>query len=107
MRKHKLLTKVIERKLPKLYSTEDVATEDKRVVVKFFDPYGNWTWYAVEGERTEDGDVRFFGLVDGHYKEWGYFLLSEVEAVRDPYNPRQHRIERDVHFGTPKISEVM
>lgn len=107
MQKHKLLTKVLERKLPKLYATENIPTEDKKVIVKFFDPYGKHTWYVVEGERTENDDVRFFGLVDGQEKEWGYFTLNEIEAIRDPFNHRQHRIERDVHFTDYKISEIV
>lgn len=45
-----MLTKDIKNKLPKLYATEKTPLEDKRVIVKFFCPWGSWTWYAVEGE---------------------------------------------------------
>lgn len=49
----KLLTKAIERKIPALYSTEEVETQDKTIVCKFFALGSGWTWYVVEGERQE------------------------------------------------------
>jgi len=99
----KLLTKEIEKKIPPLYSTEHVATEEKTVAVKFFNPTGSGTWYVVEGEKLEDGDWRFFGLVDLFEKEWGYFMLSELQSVRGQWGLG---IERDRHFGNPKISTI-
>ena len=56
----KLLTAEIKKKLPKLYSTEKVAVEDKVAVCKFFDPSGRFTFYAVEGGPMGD-DFIFFG----------------------------------------------
>lgn len=91
-----LLTKENKRNLPALYSTENVPEGDKKVAVKFFCPWSSWTWYAVEGEEQEDGDWLFFGLVDGHEKEWGYFVLSELESLRGPWGLR---IERDRHYS--------
>jgi DUF2958 family protein len=91
----KRLTKAIEAKLAKapLGSTE--GQEVKEIIVKFFDPTGSWTWYAVEGEKQPDGDWLFFGLVDGHEKEWGNFLLSELQSIRVRFGLG---IERDMHF---------
>lgn len=97
-----MLTKDIKAKLPKLYATEKIPTEEKRVIVKFFTPWTNWTWFAVEGQE-EDGDFTFFGLVHGHEKEWGYFSLNELTAVRGPAGLR---VERDYHFGMPTIKEA-
>ncbi len=91
-----LLTKANERAIPPLYSTEDVPESEKRVAVKFFDPCGSWTWYVVEGEKQEDGDWRFFGLVDGFEREWGYFMLSELAAVKGRFGIG---IERDRNFN--------
>jgi hypothetical protein len=85
--------------LPPLYSTEN--TPDPIVVVKFFVPWGSWTWYATEGQ-AEDDDVRFFGLVDGHEKELGYFVLSELMSVRGPGGLT---IERDLHFKQEPLSK--
>ena len=98
-----MLTKAIREKLPKLYSTEKVPLEDKQIIVKFFCPWSHWTWYAVEGDEDEDGDWMFFGLVDGHEKEWGYFTLNELTEVRGPGGLR---IERDYHFGMPTVREL-
>ena len=71
------------------------------IVVKFFCPWNQWTWFATEGER-EGADWRFFGMVHGHEKELGYFLLSELAAVRGPGGLR---IERDMYF-TGTLADV-
>lgn len=88
----KLLTKEIEATLPKLKATE--SQEDALAVVKFFTPFSNWTWYVIEGEREGD-DFVFFGLVDGHEEELGYFRLSELESVTGPGGLK---IERDLYW---------
>ncbi|MBI4339655.1 MAG: DUF2958 domain-containing protein [Chloroflexi bacterium] len=98
----KLLTKQLQDHLPKLYATEDVPSPEKVVVAKFFTPWTNWTWYAVEGEE-DDGDFQFFGLVDGHELEWGYFSLQELESVRGPVGLT---IERDLHFKPQKVEDI-
>lgn len=95
----KLITKEIEAVLLKspIYSTE--KDNPVPVLVKFFTPWSNWTWSAVEGEKftNEKGkqDWKFFGLVEGHEKELGYWLLSELEEVRGPGGLR---VERDMYF---------
>lgn len=94
-----LLTKEIKGKLPALYAGEETPLEEKKVIVKFFDPTGSWTWYATE----YDGEDRFFGLVDGFELEWGYFSLKELQSVRGRFGLG---IERDRHFGMPKIKDV-
>jgi len=102
-RKHLLLTKAIEKTLPKIRSTENV--EDPIVRVKFFSPYGNWTWYATEGERREDGDMEFFGLVKGHESELGYFTLSELERSQvNLMGFNVPAIERDCWFTPAPLS---
>jgi hypothetical protein len=90
----KLLTPEIIKKLPKLYETENIPVEKKKAVIKFFTPDSNWTWYVVEGER-EGNDWLFFGLVEGHFTEWGYFSLSELQSERGPLGLP---IERDLYF---------
>jgi hypothetical protein len=95
-----LLTKEIERRIPALYSTEEIKTQDKTIVCKFFAIGSNWTWYVVEGERQEDGDYLFFGIVNGIEKEWGYFTLGELLSVKWHGIPG---IERDLHFDPIKV----
>ena len=101
MAKMKLITKEVEKKLAEfpLYSQD--GKEEKEVVVKFFNPYNGWRWFVTEGEKQEDGDWLFFGLVEGAAKEWGYFTLSQLESIRTPFNLG---IERDLYFkGKVKI----
>ena len=94
-----LLTKELRRQFPKLYQTEQVPIEEKKVIAKFFTPWTSWTWYATEF----DGEDLFFGLVDGHEKEWGYFSLTELESITSPVGLK---IERDLYFGQPKIKDI-
>lgn len=88
----KLLTKEIEKKLPALYSNENKKPEDTKVIVKFFDPMGSFTWYATE----YDGEDTFFGYVRGFENELGYFSLSELKSTN---RHRMIGIERDMYFG--------
>ena len=102
----KLLTKELKEKLPALYAQEN--EKDPMVVCKFFLPMTPWTWYATEGEPVLDEsgkevDFRFFGLVDGHDRELGYFLLGELEEVRGPMGLP---IERDLHFKPQTLEEI-
>lgn len=96
-----LLPKSVREALPKLYAQD--GSKDATVHVKFFTPDSAWTWYATEGEPEEE-DFRFFGLVLGFEREWGYFMLSELESARGPLGLA---IERDVHFTPAPISEVL
>ena len=80
----KLLTAAIIKQLEKnpLYSGDGKKVVP--VIVKFFCPWSSWTWYATEAAKTEEGDWEFFGLVEGHEKELGYFRLSELQSLRGP-----------------------
>ncbi len=96
----KLLTKEIQKQLPKLYETEGVPLKEKVAVVKFFTPWTNWTWYGVEyNPETRT----FFGLVYGQEKEWGYFNLDELESVKGPHGLKK---ERDLYFNPTKIENL-
>lgn len=94
-----LLTKANRNDLPELYANEALGLE-AQAVVKFFTPDSSWTWYATEF----DGQDLFFGLVDGHEMELGYFSLSELQSVRGPFGLK---IERDLHFRPTALKELM
>ena len=94
----KILTKSIEKKLPKLGGQENKGL-DAVAYVKFFTPWTSWTWYA-----SEYSDGMFFGLVDGFVKELGYFSLEELESIKGPFGLR---IERDFYFQPTKLKELM
>ncbi len=103
----KLLTQEIRRKLPPLYS-QDSKGGKAVAYVKFFTPSNSWTWWATEGSpiKDEEGkeiDFHFFGLVDGHCKELGYFSLKELEEVRGPMGLP---IERDLHWQPKTLEEI-
>lgn len=101
----KLITKEIERQLAKypIYSQEQKGNE-AIAICKFFSPVGSHTWYVTEGERQEDGDWCFFGLVENDYgKEFGYFTQKELESIRLPFGLR---IERDIYFKPTKLNEL-
>lgn len=99
--------------VPALYSTEDVASDEKMVVAKFF--CANWTWYVIEGspvdsegimqsavnEDTED--FYFFGLVDGFERELGYFSLEELANLQGPLGLK---VERDEWFKPTLLKDV-
>jgi len=103
----KLLPKEIREILPPLYS-QDGKGGKAVVYVKYFTPSSSWTWFATEGEPVLDEsgkevDFQFFGLVEGHEKELGYFVLSELEEVRGPLGLP---IERDLHFKPKTLEEI-
>jgi hypothetical protein len=103
----KLLTQEIRRKLPPLYS-QDGKGSKAIAHVKFFTPDSNWTWWATEGSPIKDQngneiDFQFFGLVHGHFKELGYFNLSELESARGPMGLP---IERDLYFQPTPLEGI-
>ena len=103
----KLLPKKIRKQLPALYS-QDGKGGKAIVYVKFFTPSSSWTWYATEGKPVLDDsgneiDFQFFGLVDGHEKELGYFNLSELESINGPLGLP---VERDLWFRPKTLAEI-
>ena len=98
VRGHKLLTKVLRRRLPPLYAT-DGQGEKALAIVKYFTPDSSWYWYGVEF----DGDDLFFGLVIGHEAEMGYFRLSELAELTGQWGLP---VERDKWFQPTPLREV-
>ena len=93
-----LLTEEIRKQLPPLYSQDKLG--GKAVAyVKFFTPDSSWTWWAIEF----DGQDTFFGLVEGHVKELGYFNLSELQKARGPLGLP---VERDLHWQPKRLEEI-
>lgn len=94
----KLLTKEIRKKLPPLYA-QDGKGGKAIAYLKLFVPSGSWSWFITE----YDGEDTFFGLVEGHEKELGYFSLSELESVRGPLGLP---IERDLWWKPKTLAEI-
>ena len=96
-----LLDDELRSRLPPMYSQE--AESEPRVFARWFLPGTYWAWYLIEGEATDD-DYQFFGFVRGHGSEFGYFLLSELEALRSPSGAR---VERDPTFIEGRLTDVV
>ena len=95
------LPQSIVKTLPPLYATEIIAIEDKVIRAKFFCPWSQFTWWAVEFDPK---DRICFGLVRGHETEWGYFSIDELDSIDGPGGLR---IERDVHFRAQTVKDMI
>jgi hypothetical protein len=93
-----LITQEVRKALPALYS-QDGKGYEAVAHVKFFTPDSNWTWYATEF----DGEDTFFGLIQGHEEELGYFSLRELQSARGMMGLY---IERDISFRAKPLSEL-
>jgi hypothetical protein len=106
----KLLTQQIIKALPPLYSTENTPLKEKLVICKFFTPDSNWTWFVFEGEPISESDYgtkddfEFFGMVHGHEKEQGYFLLSQLKEIRGGFGLP---VERDLSVFKQPYAELV
>lgn len=96
-RGHQLMPKGVARKIPKLYSQDDV--DDPMVYVKLFSPYSNAVWYITE----YDGKDRAFGYADLGYGELGYISIQELEGANKNGLPL---VERDLYFKPKPLSEA-
>ena len=115
----KMMTKEVIERLPGLRTQDGKEARDVKVIVKFFDPTGSWTWYATEGAKTgglvEEGafkgeeDYEFFGYVKGMEGELGHWLLSDLSVAKVGCRGLQSLpIERDRHYGFEHtLEEVM
>lgn len=89
-----LMTKEIEKKASKFpIMSQDGKGLDAEIIVKFFHPFSNWTWYATEYNPE---DKTFFGYVSGFENEIGYFSIEE-------FTPE---IERDRNFLNKKVRDI-
>ncbi len=96
MKRQMFLTKRNLADLPALGALDGKPAEQVPVAVKFFQPWGSWTWYATEYDPAEG---RFFGLVVSEMcpeGELGYFMRGELEDYRGPAGLY---IERDLHWS--------
>ena len=93
-----LLTKNLVKKLPKLYATEHIPTEEKIAIAKLFHSASSWTWYIIEF----DGKDMCWGLVSGYEAEFGYFSLSELSKIVS----LGLRVERDIFFRPTRVEEL-
>jgi hypothetical protein len=99
-RRHKLMTAELEKTLPSLYAT-DGQGDNAIVGVHYFSPYTGWDWYGIEYDpKTRT----FFGWVNGHEGEYGYFGLDELETATLANGVPV--VERDLYWKPVTLGEV-
>ncbi|MEE9355186.1 MAG: hypothetical protein V3U75_06320 [Methylococcaceae bacterium] len=64
---------------------------DGKKVLKAWESFSGWYWFATEKSRTQDsqidgkiyeGDQIWFGFVQGFEEEWGSFSQAELESLK-------------------------
>ena len=93
-----LLTKVIKEEAEKQYAKADDMSQ--KVVAKFFDPVGSWTWYLMNKDPESD---YCWGIVKGNAVEIGSFGIDELQNYTGHFGLG---IERDTMFEPVKAIEV-
>ena len=96
----KLMTKELEKEFEKYpLGSQDGLLGQAKVIAKFFNPMGVGTWFITEAEKQENGDYEMFGychLGDDELAEFGYVMLSELQAIKRPLGMG---IERDLYLS--------
>ena len=63
---------------------------DGKEVLKGWESFSGWYWFATEKSHTQDSviggkvyknDTIWFGFVQGHFEEWGYFSEAELKSL--------------------------
>jgi hypothetical protein len=101
--RQKLMTAAVRKALPPLYANAKKPLEDAVVVVKFFSPYAQMTWYVTEF----DGRDSMFGYCDLGMggAEWGYISLSELESLK-VCRGRVQAVERDICWKPTRFGDI-
>jgi hypothetical protein len=93
------MTKAIEKAAQKQFPKG--ADINQKVVAKFFDPTGNYSWFLMN-QDSENPDY-CWGIVKGHAVEMGSFSLSDLQNYRGAFGLG---IERDKFFTPMPAEEV-
>lgn len=96
----KLLTKQIKAQAEKQYPLGS-DLEKQKVVAKFFDPTGSFTWYLLNIDPEDEGYA--WGIVKGHAVEMGSFSLLELQEYKGRFGLG---IERDAWFEPVNAGEL-
>lgn len=100
-----LISKKISSRIPKLYDTEQLESNEVKVPVKLFNPVGSQTWYITEYNPEQELAFGFCNLGDDDNAELGYISIDELESLNLPFGLR---IERDIYWDSEtKLSDVM
>ena len=95
-----LLTKAIKAKAEKQFPLGS-SLETQKVVAKFFDPVGSWTWYLMNIDPEDENYA--WGIVKGAEVEMGSFSLKDLQEHKGRFGLG---IERDLWFTPVNASEL-
>ena len=77
--------------MPKFESKENELHIDGKKVLKAYESFTGWYWFATEEAYKQDSlidgqvhkdDIIYFGFVEGQFDEWGYFSKAEIESLK-------------------------
>jgi len=105
-RKHKLLTKEMEKRFAQV-GCQDGKGCQATVVAKFFNPYGVATWLATEYDPETRNFYGFVNLMGADLAEWGPFSLDELEQARVRIGGVGLPLERDCYWKEKPMCEAM
>ena len=94
----KLLTQSIKEEAEKQY--KNGSDFSQKVVAKFFDPMGGFTWYLMNKDPESD---YCWGIVDGMAVEMGSFGIDELQDYKGPFGLG---IERDTSFDPVEANTI-
>ena len=93
--------------IPKLYTQENIPTDEQIVYIKLFTPDSDKTYYLTEySDVAPDGAEELaFGLTDDGWggAEFGYFSIPEMKKARGGHGLP---VERDLWFKPCTVKEV-
>ena len=76
--------------MAKFESRDGTLYIDGRKVLKGFESWNGWYWFAVEKDCVQNslidgkvikGDAIWYGFVQGQYEEWGCFSEGELMTL--------------------------
>ena len=77
--------------MAKFETRSDELYIDNQKVLRGWESFSGWYWFATEKSRDQlsdfgDGnsvaDTIWFGFIQGFEEEWGYFSQAEIERLK-------------------------
>jgi hypothetical protein len=54
---------------------------DGKRVIKAWESFSGWYWFATEKWAERDDDIIWFGFVQGFFDEWGTWSEAELQEL--------------------------
>lgn len=101
----KLVTKKMEKEIPRLYEDEETSVNEKMIYAKFFLPGTACTWLVAEMDKKSG---LFFGWVTLGFgpscDEWGTFSLQQLLEETNQFGLG---VERDLSWTPKKFKDIV